>query len=117
MRITVVGLASIFFMLLPASAGDNQRNAGEPASSWGELPANADCAQMKERVDAVRGVGQSPSGSSSIGNYNPNNSGITQWSIEARHQLAAGDAACAKGDRVAARERYQRAFDLLTASH
>lgn len=85
-------------------------------NGWGQLPANATCSQMKQRFSAVQGS-PAPTPGAASNNATPNNSGNTNRTEMARHEIAAGDSACEKGDRAMARQHYQRAIDQLTASH
>jgi hypothetical protein len=123
-----VGLAGalLMFVAAAASAQAGAGPAGSPTSGTdgvtsagtttaGQLPSNFSCSQMKERISSVQGNTTAASSGAEGGRTSTNRSGNTARTDTARHEIAAGDAACAKGDREAARIHYQRAIDQLTA--
>jgi len=81
-----------------------------------QLNGTYNCFVMKQHVIAV-----SDSRVAALDNAGPvttiysNRSGVTAHSIEAVHDVVAGDTACENNDPASARKYYQRAIDELTS--
>ncbi|GAA0526993.1 hypothetical protein FHS83_002126 [Rhizomicrobium palustre] len=115
MRKTIFALLAFLALTGPAFAQSGGQ-MGSSATGWSALPANASCQQMKEQLDAVMGSGESRSGSADTGAVNPNNSGITARTREARHHIALGDKACEAGDKAGARDHYRQAYESFMSN-
>lgn len=113
-RTTVLVLAGLAVLPVLAFAQTSPPTAGQ--MNAGDWPRGASCQQMKERLDAVMGSGSSRSGSADTGAANPNNSGITARTREARRHIALGDRACEAGAMGEARSHYQKAYDSFMSS-